>query len=73
MVNNAAIGAGGPIAEVPLQRVRDVFEVNVFATLALTQALVPGMVARGGGRVIFVSSIAGREFLDRPHGGSGLW
>jgi short-subunit dehydrogenase len=59
LVNNAAIGEGGPIAEIPLQRVRDVFEVNVFATLALTQALVPRMVARGRGRVIFVSSIAG--------------
>ncbi|HEV2929257.1 MAG TPA: SDR family oxidoreductase [Propionibacteriaceae bacterium] len=59
LVNNAAIGHGGPIAEIPLELVREVFEVNVFATLALTQGVVRGMVARGRGRVLFVSSIAG--------------
>lgn len=59
LVNNAAIGEGGPIAEIPLDLVRDVFEVNVFATLELTQRLVRQMVRRGRGRVIFVSSIAG--------------
>lgn len=59
LVNNAAIGEGGPIAEIPIELVRQVFEVNVFATLALTQGIVKRMVGRGSGRVIFVSSIAG--------------
>lgn len=59
LVNNAAIGEGGPIAEIPLDLVRKVFEVNVFSTLALTQGFVRQMVGRGSGRVIFVSSIAG--------------
>ncbi|MGY0497412.1 SDR family oxidoreductase [Nocardia sp. FBN12] len=59
LVNNAAIGAGGPISEIPLQRVREVFEVNVFATLALTQPIAAQMVERGRGRIVFVSSIAG--------------
>lgn len=59
LVNNGAVGEGGPIAEIPLQLIRKVFEVNVFSTLALTQALVKQMVKRGSGRVIFVSSIAG--------------
>lgn len=59
LVNNAATGQGGPISEIPLQLVRDVFEVNVFATLALTQGIVKQMVARGGGKLVFVSSIAG--------------
>lgn len=59
LVNNAAIGEGGPIGEIPLDLVRGVFEVNVFATLALTQGIVKQMVKRGQGRVIFVSSIAG--------------
>ena len=40
-------------------RVRRLFEVNVFGTLAVTQAVLPQMVAEGAGRVIIVSSIAG--------------
>ena len=59
LVNNAAIGEGGPIAEIPLELVRNVFEVNVFSTLILTRGFVQQMVKRGTGRVIFVSSIAG--------------
>src|ERR1700677_114966 len=37
LVNNAVIGEGGPIAEIPLDLVRHNFEVNVFAPLSLTQ------------------------------------
>jgi short-subunit dehydrogenase len=59
LVNNAAVSETGPIAEQPLDLVREVFETNVFATLALTQAVVRSMVARGTGRVIFMSSMAG--------------
>ena len=59
LVNNAAIGEGGPIAEIPIELVRNVFEVNVFSTLILTRGFVQQMVKRGTGRVIFVSSIAG--------------
>lgn len=59
LLNNAGAGQTGPMADVPLARVRHLFEVNVFGTLAITQALLPGMVARGSGRIIIVSSIAG--------------
>ncbi len=59
LVNNAAMGEGGPIAEIPVELVRKVFDVNVFSTLALTQGFVKQMVKRGNGRVIFVSSVAG--------------
>ena len=59
LVNNAGVGETGPMADVPLERVRHLFEVNVFGTLAVTQRVLPGMVARGSGRVIIMSSIAG--------------
>ena len=59
LVNNAGVGQTGPIADVPLDRVRRLFEVNVFGTLAVTQRVLPGMVERGRGRVIIMSSIAG--------------
>lgn len=59
LINNAGAGKTGPMADVPLDIVRHVFEVNVFGTLAVTQAAVPKMAAKGSGRVIIVSSIAG--------------
>jgi short-subunit dehydrogenase len=59
LVNNAAIGQAGPIAEIPVRLVRDVFETNVFATLELTQGFVKKMVRRGKGKVIFISSVDG--------------
>ncbi|MGQ0532526.1 MAG: SDR family oxidoreductase [Caulobacteraceae bacterium] len=59
LINNAAVSETGPIAEQPLELLRRVFETNVFATLALTQAVAREMVKRGRGRIIFVSSMAG--------------
>ena len=59
LINNAGAGQTGPMADVPLDRVRRLFEVNVFGTLAVTQKVLPRMVAKGAGRIIIVSSIAG--------------
>ncbi|QEE35120.1 SDR family NAD(P)-dependent oxidoreductase [Octadecabacter sp. SW4] len=59
LVNNAGVSQLGPLALMPMDRARQVFEVNVFGTLAMTQACVPAMTARGSGRILFVSSIAG--------------
>ena len=60
LLNNAAIGESGSLAEVGMDRVRAAFEVNLFATLELTQLALRGMIARQRGTVLFVSSIAGR-------------
>lgn len=59
VLNNAGAGETGPLADVPLDRVRHLFEVNVFGTIAVTQAALPNLIAKGSGRVIIVSSIAG--------------
>jgi short-subunit dehydrogenase len=59
LINNAGAGQTGPMADVPIERVRRLFDVNVFGTLAVTQHVLKGMVAQGHGRVIIVSSIAG--------------
>jgi short-subunit dehydrogenase len=60
LINNAGIGESGSLAEVDVDRIRQVFEVNVFATLELTQLVLRGMIARERGTVLLVSSIAGR-------------
>ncbi len=59
LINNAGAGQTGPMADVPLDRVRRLFDVNVFGTIAVTQAVLPQMAKRGSGRVIIMSSIAG--------------
>ena len=59
LVNNAGRGQLGQIATVKLADVQDVFNVNVFGTLRVTQAVLPSMRERGSGRIIIVSSIAG--------------
>lgn len=60
LINNAGMGESGSLAEVDVNRIRKVFEVNVFATLELTQVALKGMIARQSGTVLFISSIAGR-------------
>lgn len=59
LINNAGLGVLGPIATVPMDRVRASFDVNVFGMVAMCQAVIPGMKERGWGRIINVSSIAG--------------
>ena len=60
LIANAGLGRFGPLVDVPLDVVRQVFEVNVFGTLAITQRVAAGMISRGSGRIIIVSSIAGK-------------
>jgi len=60
LINNAGVAESGPLAEIPLRYVRSNFEVNVFGTLTLTQHIVKGMMKRGSGKIIIVSSVAGR-------------
>jgi short-subunit dehydrogenase len=60
LINNAARAESGSLAEIDIDKVRGVFEVNVFSTLELSQVAIKGMIRRGGGTVIFMSSIAGR-------------
>ena len=60
LINNAAIGDSGSLAEVEIDRIRTVFEVNLLSTLALTQRALRGMIERGRGTVVFISSVAGR-------------
>ena len=60
LLNNAGIGEGGPIAEIPLDLVRKNFETNVFAPLALTQHVVKKWVAtKTRGKIVFTSSMGG--------------
>jgi len=58
LVNNAGIGLAGAFEATPMTTVREVFETNTFGVMAMTQALVPRMRARGSGVVVNVTSSA---------------
>lgn len=60
LVNNAAIGNSGPLAEIDIDLIKEVFETNVFATLKLTQEVIKQMLEKGAaGRIVFIGSMAG--------------
>jgi short-subunit dehydrogenase len=59
LINNAAIGNGGSIVEASMDRIRENFEVNFFATIELTQLFLGKMVERNKGRIIMISSMLG--------------
>jgi short-subunit dehydrogenase len=67
VVNNAGYGQMGPIELQPLAAVQRQFEVNLWGAIGLIQALIPTLRDQGAGRIINVSSIAGRTAF--PFGG----
>jgi NAD(P)-dependent dehydrogenase (short-subunit alcohol dehydrogenase family) len=58
-IANAAIGQTGPLSLIPLERLRAVFEVNVFGTFATVQRVAQAMRKKRSGRILIVSSIGG--------------
>jgi NAD(P)-dependent dehydrogenase (short-subunit alcohol dehydrogenase family) len=67
LVNNAGMGGGGPIEDVPVEWVKTLFETNYFGAIRMIQAVLPGMRARGAGTIVNVSSVAGR-YVPAGHG-----
>jgi NAD(P)-dependent dehydrogenase (short-subunit alcohol dehydrogenase family) len=63
LVNNAGYGELGPCEEVPLDRWDAQFQTNLFGPIGLIQLVLPGMRARGHGRIVNVSSMAGELVL----------
>lgn len=59
LVNNAGYGIAGDLAESDEREELDHHTIHVTAPLELTKAVLPGMLKRGWGRVIVVSSVAG--------------
>ncbi|MCU1391487.1 MAG: gno [Ilumatobacteraceae bacterium] len=68
LVNNAAAAIYQPLADYPLKRRRLTFEVNVHTPLDLAQAVLPGMVERGEGWIINLSSGSARLNPGPPFG-----
>jgi short-subunit dehydrogenase len=67
LINNAGFGDYGPIEESDLERVRAMFETNVFGLARLTQLVLPAMRRARSGRIVNIGSMGGR--LTFPVGG----
>ena len=60
LINNAGYGEYGPIEEADLERVRTMFETNVFGLARLTQLVLPAMRRSRSGRIVNIGSMGGR-------------
>lgn len=67
LINNAGYGSYGAVEDVPLTEAQRQLDVNVFGAIRLTQMVLPLFRRQHRGRVIMISSIAGR--LTGPFGG----
>ncbi|HET6963449.1 MAG TPA: SDR family oxidoreductase [Acidimicrobiales bacterium] len=67
LVNNAGIGSLSPVEETPEEEAHRVLEVNFFGPLRLARLAIPVMRARGGGRIVNVTST--NDVLPAPFGG----
>ena len=64
LVNNAGVGMHGPLAEADAAALASMLQLNVTSLALLTRLLLPGMRARGRGRILNVASTAG--FVPGP-------
>lgn len=67
LINNAGYGSYGAIEDVPLEEARRQFEVNIFGLARLTQLVLAAMRTQGHGKIVNISSIAGKIYS--PFGG----
>jgi NAD(P)-dependent dehydrogenase (short-subunit alcohol dehydrogenase family) len=68
LVNNAGVNWFGPLAEMPIERIRSIFETNVVGLIAVTQAVFARMAEQRHGRIVNVGSVVG--LLPTPFAGS---
>lgn len=72
LLNNAGVSEGGSLADIPEERLRNQFEVNVFGPILLTQKIAKAMAKKQRGKIVFMSSVSGlmADPLSGPYGGS---
>jgi NAD(P)-dependent dehydrogenase (short-subunit alcohol dehydrogenase family) len=58
VVNNAGIAVAGPMEFIPLEDLREQFEINVLGKVAVTQAFMP-LIRSSRGRIVFIGSVSG--------------
>ena len=59
LVNNAGVALVDLFDKVSDERMRRLFEINLFAPIRLSRAFIPSMISRKGGVIIYISSVFG--------------
>lgn len=59
LVNNAGIGFAGRLDHVPRERWETLMQLNLLAPMRLCNLFLPGMIGRGSGHIVNISSLAG--------------
>lgn len=60
LINNAGVSQRSLAVDTRFEVYRDLMEIDFFAPLRLTQLVLPDMIARGGGHIAVISSVAGK-------------
>lgn len=63
LVNNAGLGTSAELADFAAADLRRLYDVNALAPAELARQLLPGMLERGSGRIVFVSSLSAQVAL----------
>jgi 3-oxoacyl-[acyl-carrier protein] reductase len=61
LVNNAGIGIFGPVQQKTEQEWDHVLSTNLKSVFLVSRAVIPGMISRGSGDIVNISSLAGRN------------
>ena len=61
LVNNAGIAEAAPLQKMDVDLWHRILDTNVTSTFLFCKAIVPGMIERGYGRIVNISSIAGKR------------
>jgi len=63
LVNNAGVDLTGALIELPAEKIEQLLAVNLLAPMLLCRDVMPGMIGRGRGHILNVSSLAGTNAL----------
>jgi short-subunit dehydrogenase len=68
LINNAGVGCVGKMANVRMEQLRDVFDLNFFAAIACVQEVVPHLRKQRSGHIVNISSIIGKRSVPEIGG-----
>lgn len=62
-IANAGIGAYGELLDLPMEKIREILDVNVHGTVYSVRAALPALLRDGGGDLVVIASVAGLKGL----------
>lgn len=68
LVNNAALARFAPVGDLAFEDWQAMLDLNLTAPFLAVQAVLPGMIEQGGGRIINISSVAAHKCLPGQSG-----